>query len=127
MLREFAQILGIALVLFGLAGLALGEQYAAGLVKVHLGADLLHLISGLALAGVGIAWGTAGLVRQTVTGTGVLYVLVGVLGFFAPALFGLVPEAFTVVDNLIHLAIGALALLGAWLSARRLATQTLGG
>jgi hypothetical protein len=32
MVREFAQIVGIVLIVFGIAGLALGEQYLAGLV-----------------------------------------------------------------------------------------------
>jgi hypothetical protein len=127
MVREFAQALGIALVLFGLVGLAIGEQYLAGLVNVHLGADLLHLITGVILAWVAFARRPAGLVRQAVVGMGLLYLVLALLGWFVPALFGLLPQAFTTADNLLHLAIGVLALVVVWLSGRRLMTQTLGG
>lgn len=43
-------------------------------------------------------------------GLGVIYLLVGILGFIAPALFGLLPHGYTIVDNLIHLAAGLLSI-----------------
>ena len=33
---------------------------------------------------------------------GVVYLLVGVLGFVVPMLFGLLPHGYSIVDNLIH-------------------------
>jgi hypothetical protein len=36
----------------------------------------------------------------------VVYLLVGVLGFVIPMLFGLLPNGYSIVDNLIHLALG---------------------
>jgi hypothetical protein len=58
---------------------------------------------------------------------GLLYLVLALLGWFVPALFGLLPQALTTADNLLHLAIGVLALVVVWLSGRRLMTQTLGG
>jgi hypothetical protein len=127
MVREFAQIVGIVLIVVGIAGLALGEQHLAGLVNIDLGADLLHLITGVLLAWVGFGPRAAGLSRQAVGGTGFLYLVVGALGFVAPTFFGLVPAGFTMADNLAHLALGVLALAAVWLAARRLTAQTVGG
>jgi hypothetical protein len=36
--------------------------------------------------------------------------LVGVLGFAAPTMFGLIPHGYTVFDNLLHLLLGGLSL-----------------
>jgi hypothetical protein len=127
MVREFAQIAGTSLILFGIAGLALGEQHLAGLVNIDLGADLLHLITGALLVWVGFARRAAVLARQAIARTGLLYVLVGVLGFLVPTVFGLVPAGFTLADNLVHLAVGVLALATVWQAARRLTAETVGG
>ena len=127
MVRDFAQIVGIVLMLLGIAGLALGEQHLAGLVNIDLGADLLHLITGVLLAWVGFGPRSSGLNRQAVGGTGLLYLVVGALGFLAPTFFGLVPTGFTMADNVAHLALGVLALAAVWLAARRLTAHTVGG
>jgi hypothetical protein len=127
MIREFAQILGIVLIVVGIAGVALGEQQLAGLVNIDLGADLLHLITGVLLAWAGFGPGSAGLRRQAVGGIGLVYLVVGALGFLAPALFGLVPAGLTPIDNLVHLVVGVLALSVVWLAARRLTARTVGG
>ncbi len=44
-----------------------------------------------------------------------LPVLVGILGFIAPALFGLLPHGYSIVDNLIHLTAGVLSIAVAFL------------
>jgi hypothetical protein len=47
-----------------------------------------------------------------VVGTlGVIYLLVGILGFIVPMLFGLIPDGYTVFDDLLHLALGVLSLV----------------
>jgi hypothetical protein len=54
-------------------------------------------------------------VRTVVGVIGVIYLLVGVLGFVAPGLFGLLPaHGYSVVDNLIHLVLGVLGIVVAW-------------
>jgi hypothetical protein len=42
---------------------------------------------------------------------GVVYLLVGILGFILPNLFGLIPSGYTVFDNLLHLVLGVLSLV----------------
>jgi hypothetical protein len=39
-----------------------------------------------------------------------VYLLVGVIGFIVPGLFGLIPHEYSLADNILHLALGALAL-----------------
>jgi len=55
-------------------------------------------------------------VRTVVGVIGVVYLLVGVVGFVAPELFGLLPaHGYGVADNLLHLALGVLGIAVAWL------------
>ncbi|MDP9485554.1 MAG: hypothetical protein M3Q49_07150 [Actinomycetota bacterium] len=56
------------------------------------------------------------LARNVVGGLGVVYLLVGILGFIVPTLFGLLPSGYTIVDNLIHLAAGVLSIAVAFAS-----------
>ncbi|MGI8900509.1 MAG: hypothetical protein ACR2HA_06210, partial [Nocardioides sp.] len=70
----------------------------------------VHLVTGGLMAFVGFR-GSDSAVRSVVGGLGVVYLLVGVLGFFVPDLFGLLPHEYeTVLDNLIHLALGVLGI-----------------
>ena len=50
------------------------------------------------------------LVRNVILGLGVIYLLVGLLGFVVPTMFGLVPDGYTAFDNLLHLALGVLSI-----------------
>lgn len=55
----------------------------------------------------------------------VVYVLVGVLGFFVPDLFGLLPHEYTaVLDNLIHLLLGVLGVTVGFLLGQRSVGQS---
>ena len=42
------------------------------------------------------------------------YLVVGVLGFVVPMMFGLIPHGYTLFDNLLHLALGVLSIALAW-------------
>lgn len=59
-------------------------------------------------------------------GLGVVYLLVGVVGFVVPDLFGLLPHEYkTVLDNLIHLSLGVLGItVGFFLGSRRPVAQS---
>jgi len=46
----------------------------------------------------------------------VVYLLVGVLGFVIPMLFGLLPHGYSIVDNIIHLALGVAGIAVAFSS-----------
>ena len=48
--------------------------------------------------------------RSVVLVLGVVYLLVGILGFIVPTMFGLIPNGYTIFDDLLHLALGGLSL-----------------
>ncbi|MBD0354332.1 MAG: DUF4383 domain-containing protein [Rubrobacteraceae bacterium] len=78
--------------------------------------DIVHLITGGLLAYVGFGRTDPGLARNVVLVLGVIYLVVGLLGFVVPTLYGLLPDGYTMFDNLLHLALGvasiAVALFG---------------
>jgi len=39
-----------------------------------------------------------------------IYLVVGVVGFVAPSMFGLIPHGYTVFDDLLHLALGIIGI-----------------
>ncbi|MDP8972655.1 MAG: DUF4383 domain-containing protein [Actinomycetota bacterium] len=106
LLRRYAQILGVVLILVGLLGLLLGERVWLGVLNVDLFEDIVHLVTGGLLAFVGFSERGVEYARSVVGGLGVVYLLVGLLGFVTPALFGLLPHGYSVFDNLLHLALG---------------------
>ncbi len=108
--RTYAQILGVVLLLLGVVGLLLGERSLLGLVNIDVVEDMVHLLTGGLLAYVGFGQRDEGIARSVVGALGAVYLLVGVLGFIIPMLFGLLPHGYSVVDNLIHLALGVLSL-----------------
>ncbi len=44
-----------------------------------------------------------------------MYLLVGLVGFAEPNLLGLFPSEYSVLDNLIHVTLGILAIAVVWL------------
>ncbi len=115
MVRTYAGIVGVSLILIGVVGLALGERSLLGVLNIDLLEDITHLATGGLLAYVGFGQRDVGLARSVVGGLGVIYLLVGILGFIAPALFGLLPHGYSIVDNLIHLTAGVLSIAVAFL------------
>jgi hypothetical protein len=112
--RIYAQIIGVVLLLVGVVGLVLGNQVWLGLLNVDILEDIVHLITGGLLAYVGFGRTDPTLTRTVVGVLGVIYLVVGVLGFVVPMIFGLIPHGYTVFDNLLHLALGVLSIALAW-------------
>ena len=109
-LKRFAQILGVVLILVGLVGLVLGDRVWLGILNVDIVEDIVHLATGGLLAYVGFSRLDLATARSVVLALGVIYLVVGILGFVVPMMFGLISEGYTVFDNLLHLALGALGL-----------------
>jgi hypothetical protein len=124
MARSFAQYVGILLVVLGLLGLLLGQAPLLGQLNVEPIVDVVHIVTGLILVFVGFRVADLGVVRIVDGAVGVLYLLLGLLGFVSTDLFELLLEELTVVDNLIHLVVGALGVAAAWLVGRRTVTAT---
>lgn len=110
MARTYAGIVGIVVILIGVVGLLAGEKPLLGLVNIDIVEDIIHLVTGGLLAYVGFGQQDEGLARSVVGGLGAVYLLVGVLGFIIPMLFGLLPNGYSIVDNIIHLTLGVLGI-----------------
>jgi hypothetical protein len=99
MARTYAGVVGVVIILIGIVGLLLGEQPLLGLANIDIMEDIIHLVTGGILAYVGFGQRDVEFARNVVGGLGVIYLLVGVLGFIIPMLFGLLPHGYSVVDN----------------------------
>jgi len=122
--RLYAKVVGVTIVLIGVGGVLLGEKSLFGVLNIDIAEDAIHLITGGLMAGVGFR-GSDSAVRSVVGGLGVVYLLVGVLGFFVPDLFGLLPHEYkTVLDNLIHLSLGVLGITVGFFLGQRPAGQS---
>jgi len=109
-LRTYAQILGVVLILIGVVGLILGDALLLGILNIDVMEDIVHILTGGILAYVGFGRADIGTARSVVIVLGVVYLLVGVLGFIVPTLLGLIPHGYTVFDNLLHLVLGVLSI-----------------
>ena len=108
--KRYAQIIGVVLILVGIVGLVLGDQVWLGILNIDIFEDIVHLITGGLLAYVGFGRTDLATARNLVLALGVIYVVVGILGFAIPMVFGLIPHGYTVFDDLLHLALGALSV-----------------
>ena len=108
--RTYAKVMGVVIVLIGVGGLVLGEKSLLGVLNIDIAEDIVHLVTGGLMAVVGFR-GSDSAVRSVVGGLGIVYLLVGVLGFMVPDMFGLLPNEYEIVlDNLIHLTLGVLGI-----------------
>lgn len=110
MARMYAKVVGLVVLLTGVVGLFAGNADLLGLFNIDVVEDIIHLASGGLLMYVGFA-GSDGSVRSVVGILGVVYLLVGLIGFVLPELFGLLPNTLDLPDQLLHLALGAVALI----------------
>lgn len=122
--RIYAQIIGVVLLLVGVVGLVLGNRVWLGILNVDILEDITHLITGGLLAYVGFGRIDLALTRTVVGVLGVIYLVVGVLGFVVPTIFGLIPHGYTLFDNLLHLALGILSIAVAWFVGGERAAST---
>ena len=118
MTQNLCRIIGVALILVGLAGFAMPHLLGMHLTTVH---NVVHLLTGLIAAYLGFA-GSAGAARTFCLVFGAIYLLLGIAGFLAPALVSqvlghpAVSARELTPDNLVHVVLGGV-LLGAALMA----------
>ena len=109
MAKTFAMVLGVVLLLVGILGYVLNPAggHLLGIFAVDGTHNAIHVVSGIA----GIAAALMGWARLFCQAFGVIYLLVGVLGFVATdssgMLLGLMHN--NMADNLLHVAIGGSA------------------
>lgn len=108
--RTYGQVIGVALLALGVVGLLSGDQLL-GLLNIEIVEDVVHLALGAVLLYVGFMLKDAAMGRSIVTVVGVTLLLVGVIGFVSPSLFGLLPKVgYNIADNAVHLVLGALGV-----------------
>ena len=112
--RYYAQILGVVLLVIGVVGLVVGNEVVLGILNTDILEDIVHLITGGLLAYVGFGRVDQALIRTVVGVLGIIYLVVGVLGFVVPMIFGLIPHGYTLFDDLLHLALGIVSIVLAW-------------
>jgi len=111
MVRLYAKVVGVTVILIGVVGLLLGDKSLFGVLNIDLAEDGIHLLTGGLLVYAGFAAKDLKVVRAIVGGIGVAYLVVGVVAFASPMFFGLIPSGYEVVlDNLIHLTLGVLGI-----------------
>lgn len=116
--RQYARVIGAVVIVVGVLGLLLGSDRLLGLFNIDLVEDIIHLATGGLMLYVGFALRDNMLARNLVGGLGVVYLLVGILGFIVPNLFGLLPTGYNLADNLLHLALGLLGIVIGWFVGR---------
>ena len=109
-LRRYAQIIGVVLILVGIIGLVLGNKLFLGILNIDIVEDIAHLVTGGLYSYVGFGRTDLATARNVVLALGVIYLVIGILGFIVPMIFGLIPHGYTIFDDLLHLALGVLSL-----------------
>jgi hypothetical protein len=122
--RLYAKVVGASVILIGLVGLVLGEGSLFGVLNIDPAEDAIHLLTGGLLLYAGFARDLR-VTRAIVGGIGIAYLVIGLVSFSQPMLFGLVPSGYEVVlDNLIHLTLGVLGIVvGFFVGDRRTAAD----
>lgn len=105
MAKLYAQVVGIVLLLVGVVGLFSSSLLGARTTAVH---NLIHLVSGAIGAYAGFSGSGYRLFAQVF---GVVYTLVGLIGFVSPGTLAGLGIPVNGVYNVIHLVIG---VWGAW-------------
>ncbi|MGH2350806.1 MAG: hypothetical protein ACRDJN_04245 [Chloroflexota bacterium] len=128
MARTYAQYTGIVLIALGLVGLvlytSLGEEPLFGLLNIELTVDVFRILTGALLAYVGYRVADTASVRFVAGGLGIVYLLIGLLGFVSTDLYELLSTELAVVDNVIHVVVGVLGVAVAWLVGRPVVAST---
>jgi hypothetical protein len=110
-LKRYAQVLGVVLILVGLVGLVLGNGLFLGILNIDTTEDVVHLLTGAIYSYVGFGRTDPATARNVVLALGVIYLVVDIMGFVVPMMFGLIPHGYTLFDDLLHLALGVLSLV----------------
>ncbi|MDQ3123892.1 MAG: hypothetical protein M3Q14_04380 [bacterium] len=120
--KKYAQILGVTLLSIAALGFVLGEEPLLGLLNIDIQEDLIHLFSGGLMALVGFKKSEK--VASTFVGLlGAVYLFVGIAGVISPGLLGFLHHDYSLLDNLIHLSLGAAGLVVYLISNSRHKTQ----
>lgn len=118
MAKTIATLIGIVFILVGIIGFFSMNLMGAHLTKGH---NIIHLVSGIVSLYIGLK-GSLSAAKTFGLVFGAVYLLLGVVGFLlgtgADKMFTLIENRlfFGTMDHIIHIAIGAIFLIGALLT-----------
>ena len=116
MVRMFAQLVGVVLILVGIVGFFAGDATHHFLtLNVDTVENIVHLITGAAFLYAGFGVATDAAARPIVMALGIIYLLVFLISLFNNMLFGLVANGYTILDDIIHLVVGLASLAVAYM------------
>lgn len=108
MARLFAKVTGVVLLLLGIVGFMSGD-FILGL-NSSLFEDSLHVILGLIGVYAGFIAKSEEPALMNARWLGPIYIVVVVVGFIIPSLFGLINPPLGMLDHVVHLALGVVAI-----------------
>ena len=122
--RLYAQVTGVVLLLFGIVGLFAGGRLF-GIFNIEIAEDIIHLLAAAVALYAGFGERVSiGPARAYARIFGAIYLLLGILGFIVPDLFGLLGDrGYTAYDNILHLVLGAIGLFVGFAAGSRGTTR----
>ena len=117
MAKIYAQVVGVVLILLGIAGLFQDPRLLG--LNSDIAEDAIHILAGAAALYAGFGTRSDGPAIQYARIFGPVYLLLGILGFIAPEMFGLLPNDLLVQDNIVHLALGAAGVYAGYAATDR--------
>lgn len=126
MAKTLCKVLGVVLLLVGIAGFFNDHLLGAHLTLLH---NCVHLLTAAIALYIGFA-GTANAARTFCLAFGAIYLLLGIVGFINPGLVAslighgsLAAGDTMMADNAIHVVLGAVFLIAGLLRAPQPATS----
>jgi hypothetical protein len=117
-MRQLFQVLGGILVVVGVLGFV--NNPVLGIFEVNALHNIIHIATGAALVYAGMQGGSV--MRMIAQVFGVVYALVAVVGFVAPAVLeGLIN--INAADNVLHVVLAVVLLYVGFMGARAMATR----
>jgi uncharacterized membrane protein len=110
----------VVLILLGIIGLFAGNRVLG--LNSDILEDIIHILAGAVALYAGFGTRDPGPAIQYARIFGVIYLILGVLGFILPTLFGLLPSRLLVLDNIVHLLLGLIGVYVGFAAADRTAT-----
>jgi Domain of unknown function (DUF4383) len=120
MAKTLCKILGIVLAVVGIAGFLKHDLLGAHLTTIH---NIVHLLTAAIALYFGY-YGSDAAARSFCQVFGVIYLLLGIVGFIAPNAVAAIIQSHNATggenltpDNIVHLLLGAVFLIGGLLRA----------
>ena len=103
---------GVILLVLGVIGIFTGNSLAG--LNSEVLEDVIHIVAGAILAYGG--WrGTAAQASMWSKVFGIVFLVVGLVGFFDRNIFGLFSAGLGTIDNVVHLIYGVVGVWAGWM------------